>query len=71
MNGTDFRARVELTNKAGQLLADVGQTCERVDPNSLPWLLAQGLIEPTDAAWQDLSQAASVDPPTKTKKAKT
>lgn len=47
MNGSDFCARVELTNKSGHVVADIGETCERVDPSSLPWLLEQGLIEPS------------------------
>lgn len=50
VNGKDFRARVEITNTAGAVVAAVGETCERVDPNSLGWLLEQRLIEPTGAA---------------------
>ena len=64
LNGADFRACVELTNKANQIVALVGQTCERVDPNSLGWLFEQKLIEPTDAAWADIG--AAVDAPTPT-----
>ncbi len=52
LDGKDFRARVELTNKANQSVAHVGETCERVDPNSLGWLFDQMLIEPTEQAWQ-------------------
>ncbi len=59
LNGKDFRARVELTNKANQSVAHVGETCERVDPKSLGWLFEQKLIEPTEQAWQDLSQSAT------------
>lgn len=61
MNGKDFRARVELTNKANTVVAAVGETCERVDPKSLGWLFEQKLIEPTGAAWSDLGRA--VDEP--------
>ncbi len=61
LNGKDFRARVELTNRANEVVAAVGQTCERVDPKSLGWLFEQKLIEPTDAAWADLGRA--VDAP--------
>jgi hypothetical protein len=46
LSGKDYRARVELTSKAGAVVAAVGETCERVDPKSLGWLLAQQLIEP-------------------------
>lgn len=46
LNGKDYRARVEITNKASDVVAAVGDTCERVDPKSLGWLLAQQLIEP-------------------------
>lgn len=46
--GTDYRACVELTNKAGETVADVGETCARVHPGSLGWLLAQHLIEPVE-----------------------
>jgi hypothetical protein len=58
LDGKDFRARVELTNRANEVVAAVGKTCERVDPKSLVWLLEQRLIEPTEAAWQDLSASA-------------
>lgn len=46
LNGEDYRALVELTNKAGTVVAAVGATCELVDPSSLGWLLRDGLIEP-------------------------
>lgn len=61
LDGKDFRARVELTNKANDVVAAVGETCERVDPKSLGWLFEQRLIEPTEQAWQDLSQSANDD----------
>ena len=62
LNGKDFRARVELTNKANQIVAAVGMTCERVDPKSLGWLFEQKLIEPTEAAWADLGRAVDAAP---------
>lgn len=62
LNGKDFRARVELTNKDNLVVAAMGETCERVNPDSLPWLLDQHLIEQTEEAWQDLSQSAAVAP---------
>lgn len=47
MNGRDYRALVELTDASG-VVAPVGETCERVAPQSLTWLLEQGLIEPVE-----------------------
>lgn len=44
--GAGYVARVRLTNKPGEVLADVGDTCERVPAESLPWLAEQGLIAP-------------------------
>lgn len=46
LNGADYRARVELTDKAGAVVAAMGETCERVASISLGWLLEQRLIEP-------------------------
>lgn len=46
LNGTDFRARVRLSNKDDVTLADVGETCARVPATSLGWLLERGQIEP-------------------------
>lgn len=61
LNGKDYRAIVTLTNKANETVADVGETCERVDPDSLVWLLEQQLIEPvsviTETVWTDLGRA--------------
>lgn len=53
MKGSNYRAKVELTNKAGDVLAAVGETCERVPDVSLPWLLEQQLIEPVQAEETD------------------
>jgi hypothetical protein len=49
LNGADYVATVRLTNKAGDLVfADAGETCERVPPRSLPWLLEGGQIQPVE-----------------------
>jgi hypothetical protein len=56
LNGKDYVARQTLTGKPGRfypeagVVAMPGDTCERVDPKSLPWLLEQGLIAPVDDA---------------------
>jgi hypothetical protein len=44
LTGSDFRARVRLSNKADETLADVGETCARVPVSSLAWLLASRKI---------------------------
>jgi hypothetical protein len=49
MTGKDYVARTTLWNRAGDVVAEVGETCERVDPNSLGWLLADGHITPINA----------------------
>ena len=46
MTGAYYVARARLSDKAGETLADVGETCDRVPDSSLPWLLESGLIEP-------------------------
>ena len=45
MTGRDYRAVLRLTDAGGKVIADVGDTCEHVDPASLPWLLDQHAIE--------------------------
>lgn len=47
--GAEYRACVELTNKAGETVADVGESCDRVNLASLGWLLEQRLIVPVIA----------------------
>ena len=42
--GADYRAVRRLSNGADETLADVGETCEQVPVDSLPWLLAEGSI---------------------------
>lgn len=46
MNGADYIALGELVDrtKGMAVVAAPGETCERVNPVSLPWLLAQGYI---------------------------
>ena len=52
LTGADYRARTPIYGKDqaglddGTPLADVGETCDRVPATSVPWLLAQGHIEP-------------------------
>ncbi len=46
MTGKDYVARVRLSTKADETLADVGETCERVPAASLPALLASRKIAP-------------------------
>lgn len=46
MKGRDYRALRRLSNAANETLAEVGETCDRVPPESLPWLLQSGKIEP-------------------------
>jgi hypothetical protein len=48
MNGAKYIATVPLTTKGGELLAGVGDTCERVPVESLSWLIEQGLIKTAD-----------------------
>lgn len=44
MNGTDYIAAAQLTDKSGDVLAAPGEACDRVPATSLPWLLEQGYI---------------------------
>jgi hypothetical protein len=55
--GAEYRARVRLSNKADETLADVGEACTRVPVASLAWLLASHKIEPLGAAMTDLGRA--------------
>lgn len=52
MSGRDFVAVARISNLADDTLADVGETCERVPDQSLPWLLRDGLIVPAPAPAQ-------------------
>lgn len=45
LNGAEYRAKVRLSTKANETLAEVGGTCTRVPVVSLPALLASGKIE--------------------------
>ena len=53
MNGKDYVAVVRLSAKDDRTLAAPGESCERVDPKSLGWLLEQGLIVPAPPAEGD------------------
>lgn len=68
VEGLNYRACVELTNKSGAVVAAVGETCERVHPDSLGWLCAQCLIEPvsviTETVWADLGRPGEPVVPT-------
>lgn len=45
--GSQYTAVVRLTDKSGHsVVAMPGESCERVNPISFPWLLEQGLIVP-------------------------
>lgn len=48
MKGSDFVAVERLTNKAGEVLAAAGESCDRVPAESLGWLLRDGLIRPKE-----------------------
>lgn len=45
LSGAQYRAKVRLSTKANETLAEVGGTCARVPVVSLPGLLASGKIE--------------------------
>jgi hypothetical protein len=42
--GADYVATTKLTTLANETIADVGQTCERMDPRSIEPLLERGWI---------------------------
>jgi hypothetical protein len=44
VNGGDYAATTRLTNRDGDVLAEVGRTCEKVPAESLGWLIDQSLI---------------------------
>jgi hypothetical protein len=59
MNGADYLAQVELYDKErDEVVAAPGETCERVNPISLPWLAEQGLILLRPAPVRDLMTGA-------------
>lgn len=49
MDGKDYVARVRLSTRTDETLADEGQSCAAVPAESLPWLLEQGLIAMAEA----------------------
>ena len=60
MTGSDYRTTTRLTDDAGAVLAEQGETCEAVPSESLPWLIEQGVIVPASASAPDL--VTNVDP---------
>ena len=62
MNGADYIATKRLSNLNDETVAEVGQTCERVNPDSLGWLLKQGLIVPTEAVVEAIAEPEPVAP---------
>lgn len=46
LDGRAYVAGTRLTARDGVVLAAPGDTCERVNPASLPWLLERGHIAP-------------------------
>ncbi|HXG56677.1 MAG TPA: hypothetical protein VNJ03_14970 [Vicinamibacterales bacterium] len=45
MKGSDYVARVRLSDAENKTLALPGKTCEKVPESSLPWLLKQKMVE--------------------------
>ena len=41
-----YVATVRLTDKAGAVLAEVGQPCDKVPDSSMAWLIEQQLVVP-------------------------
>lgn len=50
LHGRDLVATEDLYNKIGELVAAKGETCENVQPSSLPWLLKNRHIAPVEKA---------------------
>jgi len=48
--GADYEAVVRLTNRDGDVLAEVGASCASVPGESLGWLIEQQLIVPKGAS---------------------
>jgi hypothetical protein len=44
INGADYIARTRVSDSADRTVAAEGETCEHIDPSSLPWLIEQGYI---------------------------
>lgn len=61
LNGQDLRAVDRVFDRQGQLLADVGATCERVPVDSLDWLIRYGhvvMVVPVETAVVTEAEAA-------------
>lgn len=63
MDGNDYVATVRLSTLADDTLAEPGESCARVDPASLPWLLEQGLIAPAPAPKARGRKTTAPEPP--------
>ena len=44
--GSDYKATRRLTDRAGEVLANVGETCDRVPADSMGWLIEQRIVVP-------------------------
>jgi len=53
LDGSKYRAVHRLSNAADETLADVGDTCEKVPPQSLRPLVEAGHIEPVPEKGRD------------------
>lgn len=58
--GSAYRAKVRLTDKAGNVLAAPGESCSKVPSVSLEWLLEQGLIERAPVMKPSMTTAPAV-----------
>lgn len=61
LRGNDFRALNRISDRDDNTLAAIGETCEKVDPNALGWLLVQGHIEPVAPSPSPLERAVADD----------
>lgn len=50
LNGKDFRALTRISSRDNTTVAEIGETCERVDPSALGWLLQGKSIERIEPA---------------------
>lgn len=58
-DGKDYRARVNVSNTAGDVIAAAGECCDRVDASALEWLEACGAVERLEAGtWHPVGDIA-------------
>jgi len=48
--GAEYKATTRLTDREGAVLANIGDTCERVPADSMSWLIEQRLVVPLSEA---------------------